>query len=143
MSDTEFLLWYINKIYLFTGSEIKYKYLLDEEPLSIYEVNENVKYSLNITDSPDECFTILKKWYNDLRYYATEDLVDFIKYKYKITLGPRSWEIINLKGKKVTTKDICVDLRGKYDENFIKKVVDDWFDNEVIRVSEEMILKFN
>jgi hypothetical protein len=143
MNDSEFLLWYINKIYLFTGSEIKYKYLVDEQPLSIYEVNENVKYSLNIRGSSDDCFTILKKWYNDLRHYATEDLIDFIKYKYKVTLGPRSWDIANLKGKKVTTKDICADLNGKYDEKFIKDVVDYWFDNEVIRVSEEMILKFN
>lgn len=143
MSDSEFLLWYINKIYLFTGSEIKYKYLVDEEPLNIYKLNENIRYSLNITDSTNQSFAILKKWYDDLRYSATEDIIDFIKFKYKVALGPTNWEITNFKGKKVTTKDICTQLRGKYDEKFIKNTVDHWFENEIIKVSEDMILRFD
>jgi hypothetical protein len=143
MSDSEFLLWYINKIYLFTGSEIKYKYLVDDEPLSIYEVNENIKYSLNITDSTNKSFNILKKWYDDLKYLATEDVIDFIKFKYKVSLGPTNWEITNFSGKKVTIEDIYIGLRGKYDEKFIKNIVNHWFENEIIKVSEDMILRFN
>jgi hypothetical protein len=144
MSNSEFLLWYINKVYLFTGTKIKYKFMVGEEPLTLYELKENIQYSLNISDSDKKTSSeLINKWYSDLKYHATEDVMDFIKFKYKVKLGPRYWEIVNLKGKKVSTKDIQLDLKGKYDEEFLKTVVDKWFENEVIRVSEDMMLRFD
>ena len=120
MSNSEFLLWYINKVYLFTGTKIKYKFMVGEEPLTLYELKENIQYSLNISDSDKKITSeLINKWYSDLKYYATEDVMDFIKFKYKVKLGPTNWEISNLKGKKVSTKDIELDLKGKYDEEFL------------------------
>ena len=144
MSNSEFLLWYINKVYLFTGNKIKYKFMVGEEPLTLYELKENIQYSLNIPDSDNKTTSeLINKWYSDLKYHATNDVMDFIKFKYKVKLGSTYWEIVNLKGKKVSTKDIQLDLKGKYDEEFLKNLVDKWFENEVIRVSEDMILRFD
>lgn len=144
MVDSKFVLNYLNNIYLFTGTEIKYKYFLDEEPLNLYQLIDNLKYSLHISDIDGKPISeFIHKWYMQLKKEATDDVLDFIKFKYKIILGSRNWEIIDFKGKKFKINDLELDLNKKYDENFLNDVINDWFDNEIIRLSEKMILTFD
>jgi transcriptional regulator CtsR len=68
--------------------------------------------------------------------------LDFIKYKYKIRLGFRNWEIATMSGKTITIDNIVKDLKGKYDKEFIEPIIDEWFENQVINQSEKIILNF-
>lgn len=139
MSESEFVLWYINKIYLFTGGEFKRKYLIDEPPISSYKLAKEVSSSLNVTEV--DGFTLsefISKWYDEKRIEAKKDILDYIKFKYKVNLGYINWEITDMRGKKKTQSDIMVDFKSKYDIRFITSVIEEWFDNEVIRYNEKI-----
>ena len=57
MTESEFVLWYVNKHYLFTGSKFKYKYILDEKSISFAILYRNINDSIAI-DKVDEHFYI-------------------------------------------------------------------------------------
>jgi hypothetical protein len=86
---------------------------------------------------------LLDKFYNNKQIEAKLDVLDFIKYKYKVTLGPTSWEIAKLSGKLVNKDELFKDLNKKYDYDFIINLIDEWFDNEMIRITETSTLHFN
>ena len=142
MSNSEFVLWYIDKLYLFTGSSLKRKYSIDT--LTFSEFVGEVKSSLgvNIVDRND-MYNFLYNWYSNKKKEAKIDLLDYIKFKYKVALGPTNWEINNMGNKQIKIKDIVHDLKKQYDLDFISEVVEEWFENEIINISEKLILNFN
>jgi hypothetical protein len=143
MSDSEFVLWYVNKHYLFTGLKFKYKYHIKDNDITFGQLCDNVSSSIAINKIENQTLhQFLLKWYNNKRIEAKLDTLDFIKYKYKVTLGPRSWEIAKLSGKIVKKDDIVKDLNKKYDYNFIINLIDEWFDNEMVRITETSTLHF-
>jgi hypothetical protein len=142
MSDSEFVLWYVNKHYLFTGSKFKHKYL-GNEMITLSQLYDNVSSSTAINRIGNKTLhSFLSEWISKLKYEAKSDALDFIKYKYKVTLGPRSWVIAKLSGKIVQKDDIINDLIKKYDSNFISDLIEEWFDNEMIRITEVSTLHF-
>jgi hypothetical protein len=143
MSDSEFVLWYVNKHYLFTGLKFKYKYHIKDNHITFGQLCDNVSNSTAINKIEDKTLHgFLLKWYNNKQIEAKLDALDFIKYKYKVTLGPRSWEIAKLSGKLVKKDDIVKDLNKKYDSDFIINLIDEWFDTEMIRITETSTLHF-
>ena len=48
-----------------------------------------------------------------------------------------------MNGTIIKQKDIVLDLKGKYDSEFIKNIVSQWFENELIRITEQSTLHFN
>lgn len=142
MTDEEFVFWYIKKIYIFTGLKFRKKYLNDE--VTIINIIEDVRYSLSIDKLNNK--TISKElldWYNKEQKNANNDILDYIRFKYKVTLGPTSWVISRMNGTTIKQKDIVSDLKGKYDSEFIKNIVSQWFENELIRITEQSTLHFN
>jgi hypothetical protein len=143
MSDSEFVLWYVNKHYLFTGLKFKYKYLINENNISFSEFSDNISISTGLTKIGNKTLReFLSGWYNDKKLEAKLDALDFIKYKYKVTLGPTNWVIAKLSGQIIKKDDIIKDFKKKYDHNFISNLVDEWFDNEMIRITENSTLHF-
>jgi hypothetical protein len=142
MTDEEFVFWYIKKICIFTGLKFRKKYLNDE--VTIINIIEDVRYSLSIDKLNNK--TISKElldWYNKEQKNANNDILDYIRFKYKVTLGPTSWVISRMNGTIIKKKDIVSDLKGKYDSEFIKNIVSQWFENELIRITEQSTLHFN
>ena len=144
MSDSEFVLWYVNKHYLFTGLKFKYKYHIKDNHITFGQLCDNVSNSTAINKIENKTLhEFLLKWYNNKQIEAKLDALDFIKYKYKVTLGPTSWEIAKLSGKLVRKDEIVKDLNKKYDYDFIINLIDEWFDKEMIRITETSTLHFN
>lgn len=144
MSDSEFVLWYVNKHYLFTGLKFKYKYHIKDNHITFGQLCDNVSNSTAINKIENKTLhEFLLKWYNNKQIEAKLDALDFIKYKYKVTLGPTSWEIAKLSGKLVRKDEIVKDLNKKYDYEFIINLIDEWFDKEMIRITETSTLHFN
>lgn len=142
MNNSEFVLWYIDKLYLFTGSTLKRKYSIDV--LTFSEFVGEVKSSLNISIvDKKEMYSFLHTWYSNKKKEAKIDLLDYIRFKYKVTLGPTNWVISNMKNKTVKISDVINDVKKQYDSDFIKEVVEEWFENEIINISEKLILNFN
>lgn len=142
MTKEEFILWYIKKVYIFTGSSLKRQYSVDV--LSFSEFVGEVKSSLNINIvDKKEIYGFLYTWYLNKKKEAKIDLIDYIRFKYKVTLGPTNWEISNMKNKMVKITDVINDIKKQYDPDFIKEVVEEWFENEIINISEKLILNFN
>lgn len=144
MIDFEFVLWYINKHYLFTGLKFKTKYT-NEEPFSYGEFFSRITSSLALDtlDNKKLLGESINKWYRSLQIEAKNDVLDFVKYKYKIRLGFRNWEIATMSGKTITIDNIIRDLKGKYDKDFIEPIIEQWFENQVIIEGEKIMLKFN
>lgn len=142
MNVSEFVLWYVNKIYMFTGSKIKIKY--SDDYISFSEFVGNVKSSLNISivDNKD-MYTFLSSWYLLKQKEGKNDLLDYIRFKYKVTLGDTNWEIMTMNNKPVKISDIVLNIKNKYDSDFVEKVVKYWFENEIISASEKLISNFN
>jgi hypothetical protein len=139
MTDYEFVLWYINKHYLFLGSKFKLKYNISN-PIDFYEFLNNVGCSLAI--KTDDLHLFLMGWKNQkIKEYKT-DILDFIKYKYKVKLGNTNWIISTMSGKQVSKTEIYNVLKNKYDYDFLENILDDWFENEIIKISEKTILNF-
>jgi len=139
MTDYEFVLWYINKHYLFLGSKFKLKYNISN-PIDFYEFLNNVGSSLAI--KTDDLHLFLMGWKNQkIKEYKT-DILDFIKYKYKVKLGNTNWIISTMSGKQVSKTEIYNVLKNKYDYDFLENILDDWFENEIIKISEKTILNF-
>ena len=144
MSDSEFVLWYVNKHYLFTGLKFKYKYHIKDNHITFGQLCDNVSNSTAINKIENKTLhEFLLKWYNNKQIEAKLDALDFIKYKYKVTLGPTSWEIAKLSGKLVRKDEIVKDLNKKYDYDFIINLINEWFDKEMIRITETSTLHFN
>ena len=144
MSDSEFVLWYVNKHYLFTGLKFKYKYHIKDNHITFGQLCDNVSNSTAINKIENKTLhEFLLKWYNNKQIEAKLDALDFIKYKYKVTLGPTSWDIAKLSGKLVRKDEIVKDLNKKYDYEFIINLIDEWFDKEMIRITETSTLHFN
>lgn len=143
MIDFEFVLWYINKHYLFTGLKFKTKYV-NEEPFSYGEFFSKITNSLALDnlDNKETLADSINKWYKKLQIEAKTDVLDFVKYKYKIRLGFRNWEITTMSGKTITVDNIVKDLKYKYDKDFVETIIDKWFENQVINQSEKIILNF-
>lgn len=143
MIDFNFVLWYINKHYFFTGSKFKTKYV-NGESLSYNEFFDRITNSLalDILDNKRLLSNSIYEWYRKIQIESKIDILDFIKYKYKIRLGFRNWEIATMSGKTITIDNIVKDLKGKYDKEFIEPIIDEWFENQVINQSEKIILNF-
>ena len=142
MNSPEFVLWYINKLYIFTGSKLKIKYTNDSLLFDVF-VND-VKSSLDMSVVDDkEIYHFLYSWFSSKQNEAKNDLLDYIKFKYKVTLGPTKWEISKMNNKPVEIYDIILDVKKQYDSEFVRNVVKSWFENEVLKTSEKIILDFN
>ena len=143
MIDFNFVLWYINKHYFFTGSKFKTKYV-NGESFSYNEFFDRITNSLALDtlDNKNLLSNSIYEWYRKIRIESKIDILDFIKYKYKIRLGFRNWEIATMSGKTITIDNIVKDLKGKYDKEFIEPIIDEWFENQVINQSEKIILNF-
>jgi hypothetical protein len=143
MIDFNFVLWYINKHYFFTGSKFKTKYV-NGESFSYNEFFDRITNSLALDtlDNKRLLSNSIYEWYRKIRIESKIDILDFIKYKYKIRLGFRNWEIATMSGKTITIDNIVKDLKGKYDKEFIEPIIDEWFENQVINQSEKIILNF-
>jgi hypothetical protein len=142
MNTPEFVLWYINKLYIFTGTKLTIKYSRDNVSFSTFV--SDVKSSLNInTVDKKQINSFLHSWYLSKQEEAKNDLLDYIKFKYKVTLGPTNWEICKMNNKTVKIYDIILDVKKQYDKEFVQNVVEEWFKNEVIKTSEKIILNFD
>jgi hypothetical protein len=143
MIDFNFVLWYINKHYFFTGSKFKTKYV-NGESFSYNEFFDRITNSLALDtlDNKRLLSNSIYEWYRKTQIESKIDILDFIKYKYKIRLGFRNWEIATMSGKTITIDNIVKDLKGKYDKEFIEPIIDEWFENQVINQSEKIILNF-
>lgn len=144
MIDFKFVLWYINKHYLFTGFKFKTKYT-NEEPFSYGEFFNRITTSLAIDtlDNKEILNDSINKWYRRLQIESKTDILDFVKYKYKVRLGFRNWEMVTMSGKIITIDNIIRDLKDKYDKDFIEPIIEQWFENQVIIEGEKIMLKFN
>jgi hypothetical protein len=142
MNTPEFVLWYINKLYIFTGTKLTIKYSRDNVSFSTFV--SDIKSSLNInTVDKKQINSFLHSWYLSKQEEAKNDLLDYIKFKYKVTLGPTNWEISKMNNKIIKVNDIILDVKKQYDKEFIENVVEEWFKNEVIKTSEKIILNFD
>lgn len=142
MTDSEFILWYIEKHYLFTGSKFKTKYI-NEEPITYIQLINNIINSLAIEKIDNKSlYDFLYNWYLDKQNESKLDILDFIKFKYKVTLGYRSWQLSQMNGKPTTIDKIILDFKGKYDKDFISNIINNWYENQVIEYSEKIILDF-
>jgi len=143
MIDFEFVLWYINKHYLFTGSKFRTKYM-NEDLFSYNVLFDRITSSLALDnlDNKQSLANSINDWYRKHQFEAKIDVLDFIKYKYKIKLGFTNWQIVTMSGKTITIDNIVKDLKGKYDKDFIEPIVDEWFENQVIAHSEKFMLNF-
>lgn len=142
MNTPEFVLWYINKLYIFTGTKLTIKYSRDNVSFSTFV--SDIKSSLNITTvDKKQINSFLHSWYLSKQEEAKNDLLDYIKFKYKVTLGPTNWEISKMNNKIIKVNDIILDVKKQYDKEFIENVVEEWFKNEIIKTSEKIILNFD
>lgn len=143
MTESEFVLWYVNKHYLFTGSKFKYKYILDETSISFAILYRNINDSIAIDKIDGELlYDFMLNWYTVNGKNAKIDVLDFLKYKYKVTLGPTNWVIAKMSGKIVNTNNIISELNKHYDIEFLATTIEDWFENEMIRITETSTLHF-
>jgi len=141
MTNHEFVLWYINKHYLFLGSKFKLKYNTGEE-IDFYTFFSNIESSLALKNIKDFNLDFIHSWKNEKIKEYKNDILDYIKYKFKVRLGYTNWEISTMSGKKVDKKTIFNELKNKYDYDFLEKIIDDWFETEIIKTSESTILNF-
>jgi len=143
MTDIEFVLWYINKNYLFNGSTMRYKYQHGETPFYFHSFHDRIKESTAIEKLDDKSLhDYLYVWFKTKQDEAKYDILDYIRYKYKVTLGPTNWVISTLGGEIVNTSDIIKCFKNKYDKEFIVPIVEDWYENELIRITETSTLHF-
>jgi hypothetical protein len=138
----EFVIWYLNKLYLCKGQKIYYKFLINEESLTLYQLKENIHYSLGFNDIKTTD-NLINNWYQTIINSFKDDILDYLKFKYKVILGSNSWWIVNFKGDKTSINDIKLELIKKYDNDFLDEIIDEWFDNEVIKLSESLMFKFD
>lgn len=143
MKDSDFVLWYVNKHYLFTGIGFKYKYLINENHINFNKFYNNILNSTGINKIGNKTLReFLFKWYNTKISEAKLDILDYIKYKYKVTLGPTNWVITKMSGEIIKKSDIAIDLNKKYDSKLITNLIEQWFDDELIRITENSTLHF-
>lgn len=141
MNNHEFILWYINKHYLFLGSKFKLKYNTGEE-IDFHTFFSNVESSLALSNISGFNLSFINNWKTEKIKEYKRDILDFIKYKYKVILGPTNWSISTMSGKIINKEMIFTQLKSKYDYDFLEKIIDEWFENEIIKVSEATILNF-
>lgn len=143
MNDSDFIFWYVNKHYLFTGIGFKYKYLINENHINFDKFYNNILNSTGINKIGNKTLReFLFKWYNTKISEAKLDILDYIKYKYKVTLGPTNWVIAKMSGEIIKKSDIAIDLNKKYDSKLITNLSEQWFDGELIRITENSTLHF-
>lgn len=143
MNDSDFVLWYVNKHYLFTGLDFKYKYLINEGHINFNIFYNNILNSTGINKIEGKTLhEFLFKWYNTKTSEAKIDILDYIKYKYKVTLGPTKWVIAKMSGEIIKKSDIAIDLKKIYDSKLITNLIEQWFDDELIRITENSTLHF-
>ena len=144
MTDSEFVLWYINKHYLFTGTKFKQKYLINEDSLTFSRLYRNVSDSIAIYKVEDKpLYDFLNNWYIDKINSAKLDIFDYLKFKYKVILGPTNWSIAKMSGQIINVNEIINELSKKnYDKEFLSEILEEWFDNEMIRITETGNLMF-
>lgn len=138
MNDIEFIDWFFNKRYLFFGEQIKYKFN-NQIIKSLIDLISEVEYSIGSNNNIKEY--IISK-YNDYILEAKNDINDFLNFKYKVSIDRFGWNITNKLGKPIKPLDIVNQLNKKYNDEFILKVIDDWFDNRIIEQSEKNMLDF-
>jgi hypothetical protein len=143
MTESEFVLWYVNKHYLFNGLTMRYKYQHDNHSINFNSFCDKVKKSISIDILDGESLNnYLLSWFKNKQIEAKSDILDYIKYKYKVTLGPTSWVISKLNGKIVNECDIITCFKQKYENEFIERIIIDWYENEMIRITETSTLHF-
>jgi hypothetical protein len=143
MTESEFLFYYINKKYVCLGDGFRLKYLNDE-PFGYYYFLDDLKYSLGFDEINNKPISeLVKTWHNQLIKDFENDILDYIRFKYKVKLGYRNWVICDFKGKEIEIKDIVYEFKSKYSYSFIEKIINNWFVNECVRISEQTILNFN
>jgi hypothetical protein len=143
MDDAEFVMWYVNKHYIFTGTKFKYHFLINEPPITINELNDNISNSISIKHVGSETlYNFLIDWYNKERLKYKLDILDFLRFNYKVSLGLRSWIISDFKNKEVKKNDIFNFLSKNYDKDFIDEVINYWVDNEMIMITESTTIRF-
>ena len=141
MSESEFVTWYINKIYIFTGTNFKRKYTYDN--ITLYQLSNEIKSSLRMDKvSGNDILSFISNMFRNKKMEYKLDTLDYIRLKYKIVLGYRNWEIVTLSGEPVDEVKIVSDLKHKYDLEFISEIVDEWFENEIVNLTEKSILQF-
>lgn len=142
MTDSEFILWYINKNYLFTGLKFKYKYSIKDD-FSISQLYRNVLDAIPIDMVEGKpLYDFILNWYSIKLNDSKMDVFDFLKFKYKVTLGQTSWVITKMSGQLVTIDDIIVMLNKNYDDEFLKSTIGEWYENEMIKITEQSMLHF-
>lgn len=142
MTDSEFILWYINKNYLFTGLKFKYKYCIKDD-FTISQLYRNVLDAIPIDMVEGKpLYDFIFNWYSIKLNDSKMDIFDFLKFKYKVTLGQTSWVITKMSGQPVTIDDIIVMLNKNYDDEFLKSTIGEWYENEMIKITEQSMLHF-
>jgi hypothetical protein len=143
-TELEFVDWYVDKYFYFFGDKVCYKYLHHEESMNVYKFIEIVKYNIGNNlklevDFNDYLFGLVKS----SRDKTEKDIIDFLKFKYKVKLGIRSWDIVTFSGNIVTIDDVCSTYKQGLNVEFVKSVVEKWFENEIISSAEKIILNFD
>lgn len=145
-TELDFIDWYVNKHFYFFGDKVYYKYYHHEEAMGVYTFIGIVKDNLGVdlkSDSGINLDDYLHDLIKDVKGRTEKDIIDFLKFKYKVKLGIRSWDIVTFSGKIVTIDDVCSSYKQTLNVEFVKSVVEKWFENEMISSAEKIILNFD
>lgn len=143
-SDLDFLDWYVNKHYIFSGDLIYIKFNTYEAPITAHQFIIDITsiFGCDILDNGlsinEYVRSIIKSNSDNLK----KDILDYLKFKFKVSLGPRSWLITDFSGKEFTIEDVCKSYKGCLNHKFLGIIVNNWFEETMITKSEAIILKF-
>ncbi len=142
MDDIEFIDWFFNKRYLFFGEHIKYKFN-NQIIKSVNNLILEVEYSIGSNNNNNNNIKeyIISK-YNHYISESKNDINDFLNFKYKVSINNFGWNITNRLGTIIERSTIINQLNKKYNDDFIIKVIDDWFDDKIITETKKNMLKF-
>lgn len=83
----------------------------------------------------------VNKWYYDNRFESK--IMDFIKDT-KVDLGKRSWDVYNTKYGLIDLKNLnqFFPNENKYQQAYFREYFNQWYDDEVLKISEKIIEEF-
>lgn len=138
--DLEFIDWYLDKHYIFSGGKVYHKFNVNQTPLFKYEI---VEMFCNVIPSNKD---VVDKYVRDKIESNIkknkEDIINFLNYNYKVKLGHRSWDIVNLRGKIITIDNIVQSYKYEINKGYVKKIISQWFEDEMINQTEKIIIDF-
>lgn len=138
--DLDFIDWYLDKHYIFSGDKVYHKFNVNQAPLYKYEI---VEMFCNVIPSNKD---VVDKYVRDKIESnvkkSKEDIINFLNYNYKVKLGHRSWDIVNLRGKIITIDNIVQSYKYEINKEYVEKIISKWFEDEMINQTEKIIIDF-